>query len=66
MSLYDDLVLLFRPLVLADAGVEVVVPALAALLADPARQVLGDEAPILGPVAFDQRKHELVLFLGLH
>ena len=66
MRLDDGLVLVFRPSLLLYVGVEVVVPTLAALLADPARQVLGDEAPILGPMAFDQRKHELVLFLGLH
>lgn len=53
MRLDDDLVLFFGPFVLADVGVEMVVPALSALLADSARKVLGDEAPIFGSVAFD-------------
>lgn len=57
MCLNDDLILLLRPFVLTDVRVEVVVPALSTLLPDPARQVLGHEAPILRAVAFDQLQH---------
>lgn len=66
VRLNDDLILLLGPFVLADVGVEVVVPALSALLADPSGQVFGHEAPILGPVALDQLEHQLVFFLGLY
>ena len=50
MSIDDDLILLISPLVLADVRVQVVVPTLSALLADAARQLLGDEAPVFGAV----------------
>ena len=54
MGLHDDLVLMSGPAVLADVGVEVVVPPLPALLPDAARQLLRDVAPVLGPTLFDQ------------
>lgn len=43
-------VLFVSPSLLLDVWVEVVVPPLSALLADPARQMLGDVGPVLGPV----------------
>ena len=47
----DDLaVLLGRPLVLLDVGVQVVVPALAALLTNASRKSLSDVGPVLGAV----------------
>lgn len=53
MGLNDDLILFFRPFVFADVRVQMVMPSLSALLADSAREMLGDEAPILGSMAFD-------------
>ena len=53
MRLDDGLIFLFRPTVLANARVEVVVPPFPALLANPTRQVLGNEAPVLGAVSLD-------------
>jgi hypothetical protein len=45
----------------ADVGVEVVVPALAALLAVPPVKVLGDERPALGAVLLDEGEQRCVL-----
>ena len=65
MSIDDDLILLISPLVLADVRVQVVVPTLSALLADAARQLLGDEAPVFGAVFLDQSQNQLILQLRL-
>jgi hypothetical protein len=56
-------VLLMHPLLLVDVGVEVVEPALAALLADAARQLLRDVRPLdfTDSVSLDQRRHHVVL-----
>lgn len=61
MRLVDDAVLLLGPGRLLHLRVEVVVPALAALLADAALQVLGDHRPALGAVLLDQLDHLLVV-----
>lgn len=59
MRLVDDAVLLLGPRCLLHLRVEVVVPALAALLADAALEVLGDHRPALGTVLLDQLDHLL-------
>ena len=50
MSLYDGVVFFLGPPFLSDLRVEMVVPALSALLADPPWQALGDVGPVLGTV----------------
>ena len=65
MSIDDDLILLLSPLVLADVRVQVVVPTLSALLADAARQLLSNEAPVFGAVFLDQSQNQLILQLRL-
>jgi hypothetical protein len=50
MSLDDSYVFLLRPLVLADIWIQVVVPSLSALLSYSSRQLLCNEAPVLGSV----------------
>ena len=57
MGLVDDPVLLLGPGALLHLGVQVVVPALPALLADAALEVLGDHRPALRPVLMDQVDH---------
>ncbi len=52
MSLDYCPILLLAPLLLADLGVQVVVPPLPALLPDPTRQLLGNRAPVLRSVSF--------------
>jgi hypothetical protein len=47
MQSQDNLILLRSPLLLLDVRIEVVVPALATLLADATRQVGRDERPFL-------------------
>lgn len=54
VGLTDDAVLLLRPAGLLYLGVEVVMPALTALLPQPALQVLGDQRPLLRAVLLDQ------------
>lgn len=54
VGLVDDAVLLLGPRGLLHLGVQVVVPPLAALLADSALEVLGDHGPALGAVLVDQ------------
>lgn len=54
VGLADDAVLLLRPAGLLHLGVEVVVPALPALLPQPALQVLGDERPLLRAILLNQ------------
>lgn len=53
-----------HPFYLEDAGVEVVVPALAALLAQPPLHEFSDEGPALGTVLLDQSPHQIVLLLA--
>lgn len=60
----EDPLLMVHPLLLADAGVQVVVPALPALLAQPALDRLGDEGPSLGAVLLDQFTNQIVLSLS--
>lgn len=57
VGLVDDSVLLLGPRGLLDLWIQVVVPALAALLADASLQVLGDHRPALGSVLLDQLDH---------
>lgn len=57
VSLVDNSVLLLGPRGLLDLWVQVVVPALTALLADASLQVLGDHRPALGSVLLDQLDH---------
>lgn len=57
MCLVDDPVLLLGPGGLLHLWVQVVVPALAALLADTTLQVLGDHRPALGAVLLNQLDH---------
>ena len=45
-----------------DHGVQVVVPALTALLSDTVGQVLGNQRPFLGPVALNELKYAPVFF----
>ena len=54
----EDQLLLKAPGVLLDLGVEMVVPALSALLADPAREVLRDRGPLLCTFLLDQPQDE--------
>lgn len=54
VGLTDDAVLLLSPAGLLHLGVEVVVPALTALLPQPALQVLGNQCPLLRAVLLDQ------------
>lgn len=65
MRLDDGPIFLLRPTFLADVGVEMVVPPLPALLADPARKVLGNEAPIFGPVGLDKLQDQFIFLFGL-
>lgn len=52
----------FAPRNFLDFRVQVVVPALSALLADAAGQVLCDLRPLLRPVFLDEQQNELVFF----
>lgn len=53
---------LLAPGGLLDLGIQVVVPPLAALLANAPGQVFRDERPLLRPVLLDQPDHHAVLF----
>ena len=57
-------VLLDAPGLLADVGVEMVVPPLPALLPDPSREVGSDQRPLLGPVLLHQLHDLGILVLG--
>ena len=63
VRLHDRDVFFLGPALFLDVGVQVVVPALAALLADAAGQLLRDERPVLRPVVPDHLLHQLVLIL---
>lgn len=53
MSLDDGPILLLGPPLLLDVRVEMVVPSLPALFANPAGEVFGDVGPIFGAVLHD-------------
>lgn len=53
-----------HPLHLQDAGVEVVMPALPALLAEPALDELGDKGPALGAILFNKLSNQIILLFG--
>jgi hypothetical protein len=55
--------LMRHPLYLENAGIEVVMPSLTALLAQPTLHEFGDEGPSLRPVFFDQFSNKVVLLL---
>jgi len=59
----EDPLLFFGPLLDVDMRVEVVVPALATLLADPPGQMLGYEGPLVGAVFLHQTNHCAVFLL---
>jgi len=59
----QDPLFLLGPIASFDLGVEVVVPSLAALFADPVWQVLADEGPLLGADSLHQLDEHDV-FLG--
>lgn len=54
VGLPDDAVLLLGPAGLLHLGIEVVVPALTALLPQPALQVLGNQCPLLRAILLNQ------------
>lgn len=58
----ENQLLLETPGVLLDLGVQMVVPALSALLSDPAREVLGDRGPLLCTFLLDEPQDEGVFF----
>ena len=60
----EDPLLFFVPIDLLNAWVEVVVPALAALLSHTTVQVLRNEGPLLRAVGDDKLEHAPVLFCG--
>ena len=53
----EDELLLETPIVLFDPWIQMVVPALTALLADTAWQVVGNVGPLLCSIALYQRQH---------
>ena len=57
----QDPLFLLVPVDFLDAGVEVIVPALAALLAYSAIQVLRDQRPLLGAICHHQLEYSPVL-----
>ena len=64
MKFQNSLVLLFRPSVLLDVRVQVVVPPLTALLADASGQVLSNLAPVLRTLLLDLVDQLTVFLLG--
>ena len=65
----QDLILFFGPLYFGDERVEVVVPTLPALLAQPILKMRGDFGPVPGTADVDQGDQQLILrispiFLG--
>lgn len=63
MRLNDSPVFFLSPLVLFDVWVQMVVPSLPALLANPAWEGLGDVAPIFSPEFQDIFREFFILFL---
>ena len=64
VSLENFPVLLIAPRILVDVGIEVVVPALAALLSDAAGEVTSNERPLLRAVLAHERDDLEILFGG--
>ena len=64
MSFHNRQVLLFGPSLLVDIGVQMIKPALSALLANSSGEVFGDFAPIFGTVHSDQLYNDLVFLFG--
>jgi len=60
----ENPLLVGAPLLLVDIWVQVVVPALAALLPDPIGQMLSDEGPLLRTVLLHQPNYQVVLLFG--
>ena len=60
----ENELLLLSPVVLLYPWVQVVVPALPALLANPTRQEVSDVSPLLRTSLMDQLHHKRVLLLG--
>jgi hypothetical protein len=58
-----DPLLFFAPSAFLDLGVQMVVPSLSALLANPLRQILRNHRPFLGSYSLDQL-NENYIFLG--
>lgn len=50
VSLNDDFIFFIVPTLLADIGIEVIVPSLSALLAYTSRKLFGDVAPVFRTV----------------
>ena len=65
MGLDDGCVLLLGPPLFLNIGVQVVVPSLTTLLADSAREILGDITPVTGSVLSHQLHYDVVLLLTL-
>lgn len=63
VSQEENPLLMQHPFNFEDVGVEVVVPSLAALLAQTALDELSDEGPALRPVLLNQLAHQIVLLL---
>ena len=61
MGVEERPVLLHAPHVLLDRRIQLIVPALAALLAGPPGQMRGDDRPALGAVLLDEAADESVL-----
>mmetsp|Transcript_55587 Transcript_55587/g.153398 ORF Transcript_55587/g.153398 Transcript_55587/m.153398 type:complete len:304 (+) Transcript_55587:942-1853(+) len=61
VGLEKYLLLLLGPRVLTDGRVQLVVPALAALLAGPSIELIPDKAPVFGTVLLHQLRHQEVL-----
>lgn len=64
MQLEDDPVLLLRPLLFADVGIQVIVPPLAALFANAARQRSRNSTPILSSMLLDHVPENFVFLPG--
>ena len=60
----EDPLFLTAPADLLDLRVQMVVPALTALLSDPPWEMLCDQSPLLGTVLVDQMKDHTILFLS--
>jgi hypothetical protein len=60
----EDPLFLTAPAYLLDLRVQMVVPALPALLADPPWEVFSNQSPLLGTVLVDKMKDHAILFLS--
>lgn len=66
MSFDNNLVLVFCPFLLADVRVQVIMPALTALLANASWQVLRNETPVLRAIILHKPQHQLIFFRSLY